>query len=82
MMTARAGRVKVAVAGGWASEIVGLVGALIVALVVGVGSAGADVVPVGKAAPEIAQGAWVNSEPLSMQALRGRVVLLDFWTHG
>ncbi|MBD3880983.1 redoxin domain-containing protein [Phormidium tenue FACHB-886] len=24
---------------------------------------------------------WLNSEPLSLQALRGRIVLLDFWTY-
>ena len=42
----------------------------------------ADVVPAGKAAPEFAGGAWVNSEPLSMQKLRGRVVLIDFWPYG
>ena len=24
---------------------------------------------------------WVNSEPLSLKALRGRVVLVDFWTY-
>ena len=23
---------------------------------------------------------WINSEPLTMQALRGKVVLVDFWT--
>ncbi|WP_197055991.1 redoxin family protein [Paracoccus halophilus] len=25
---------------------------------------------------------WINSEPLSMAGLRGRVVLVDFWTFG
>ncbi len=24
---------------------------------------------------------WLNSEPLSMQAMRGEVVLIDFWTY-
>jgi len=24
---------------------------------------------------------WINSEPLTMQALRGKVVLVDFWTY-
>ncbi len=33
-------------------------------------------------APEIPSGfAWINSEPLSLQELRGNVVLLDFWTY-
>jgi thiol-disulfide isomerase/thioredoxin len=37
----------------------------------------------GPQAPELAGGgAWVNSEPLTLAALRGRVVLIDFWTYG
>ena len=55
----------------------------VIALVVLVaGVAAADVVPAGKAAPEFVSGAWINSEPLTMQKLRGRVVLMDFWTFG
>jgi hypothetical protein len=42
----------------------------------------ADVVAPGRLTPELAAGPWINSEPLSMQALRGRVVLVDFWTFG
>ena len=26
-------------------------------------------------------GAWINSEPLTLEGLRGRVVLIDFWTY-
>lgn len=26
-------------------------------------------------------GVWINSEPLTMESLRGRVVLIDFWTY-
>src|SRR6266852_179533 len=33
-------------------------------------------------APEFAPGAWINSEPLTLQELRGRVVLIEFWTFG
>ena len=33
-------------------------------------------------APEFAAGTWVNSEPLSIKGLRGRVVLVEFWTFG
>jgi thiol-disulfide isomerase/thioredoxin len=33
-------------------------------------------------APLIASGEWINSEPLKLEALRGRVVLIDFWTFG
>jgi hypothetical protein len=37
---------------------------------------------VGQPAPEVTGERWVNSEPLSMRALRGRVVLVEFWTYG
>lgn len=34
-------------------------------------------------APEFPAGlSWLNSPPLSMKALRGKIVLLDFWTYG
>lgn len=32
------------------------------------------------AAPELAAGDWINSEPLKLNDLRGRVVLIEFWT--
>lgn len=35
-------------------------------------------------APEIIsikRGGWINSEPLTLEKLRGKVVLLDFWTY-
>jgi thiol-disulfide isomerase/thioredoxin len=31
-------------------------------------------------APEISNGLWINSEPLTLKSLRGRVVLIEFWT--
>ena len=34
------------------------------------------------AAPEFAKGNWVNSDPLTLSNLRGRVVLVEFWTFG
>ncbi len=38
--------------------------------------------PVLGSAPEFAKtGAWFNTAPLRMSALRGRVVLVDFWTY-
>ncbi len=33
-------------------------------------------------APEFAAGEWINSEPLTVKGLRGRVVLVEFWTFG
>lgn len=37
---------------------------------------------VGDLAPEFSGiAAWINSEPLTMEALRGSVVLIDFWTY-
>ena len=36
----------------------------------------------GQPAPEIAGGPWINSEPLTLAALRGRVVYVEFWTYG
>jgi thiol-disulfide isomerase/thioredoxin len=34
------------------------------------------------AAPEFAKGDWVNSDPLTLEKLRGHVVLVEFWTFG
>ena len=33
-------------------------------------------------APELENDVWLNSEPLRLAELRGRVVLLDMWTFG
>ena len=35
----------------------------------------------GVAPPLHADGAWINSEPLTLDELRGKVVLIDFWTY-
>ncbi|PIQ79081.1 hypothetical protein COV81_03295 [Candidatus Peregrinibacteria bacterium CG11_big_fil_rev_8_21_14_0_20_41_10] len=35
-----------------------------------------------KDAPELAgTGAWLNSDPLTISGLRGKVILIDFWTY-
>ena len=41
-------------------------------------------IPAAKAsaAPEFAKGNWINSDPLTLNQLRGRVVLVEFWTFG
>jgi peptide-methionine (R)-S-oxide reductase len=33
-------------------------------------------------APEFSPGTWINSEPLTIKSLAGRVVLVEFWTFG
>ncbi|MBI4610483.1 MAG: hypothetical protein HY726_15910 [Candidatus Rokubacteria bacterium] len=37
---------------------------------------------VGLPAPEITGASWINSEPLSREKLRGRVIFVEFWTYG
>lgn len=34
------------------------------------------------AAPEVESPVWINSGPLRLAALRGKVVLVEFWTYG
>ena len=33
-------------------------------------------------APEIHGSVWINGGPTSLAALRGKVVLVEFWTYG
>ena len=33
-------------------------------------------------APDIMSSTWINSEPLKMEDLRGKVVMVEFWTFG
>ncbi len=35
----------------------------------------------GVAPPLQADGAWINTKPLTLEKLRGKVVLVDFWTY-
>ena len=45
------------------------------------GGADAQLAP-GRPAPDITAGKWINSAPLTLDGLRGRVVLVEFWTFG
>ena len=42
-------------------------------------STGSNPVTIGQAAPAIAGDAWVNSKPLTLDRLKGKVVIVDFW---
>jgi len=46
------------------------------------GPAAAQSLRVGAPAPDVAGERWINSGPLTMPKLRGRVVLVEFWTYG
>jgi thiol-disulfide isomerase/thioredoxin len=37
---------------------------------------------IGKPAPDIANQTWLNSAPLRMADLKGKVVMVEFWTFG
>ena len=56
--------------------------AAIAAVALDFGSAAAQGVRLGASAPEVAGEHWINSEPLTTPGLRGRVVLVEFWTFG
>jgi hypothetical protein len=58
------------------------VGVLAVTLVGTVVTPASGFVGPGRPAPELTEGAWINSAPLTLAALRGRVVLVEFWTYG
>ncbi len=53
---------------------------LIIALAVALPAVEARLV--GKTAPEISNEVWINSTPLRLADLRGKVVLIEFWTYG
>ena len=54
-------------------------GVLLALLLSGPGASGLGP---GAPAPELRGEAWLNSPPLRLAGLRGKVVLLDMWTFG
>ncbi len=46
-----------------------------------VASPGSGLKVYGSAPPLHVDGAWINSQPLNLTKLRGKVVLVDFWTY-
>jgi hypothetical protein len=66
----------------WAGAFAVAAGLAVMALLLPAGALGARPPRLGQPAPEITGAPWINSEPLSLAGLRGRVVLLDFWTYG
>ena len=55
---------------------------LLIGIAMLVSSPAAALVAEGERAPEIVGQAWINSPSLTLEALSGRVVLVEFWTHG
>jgi hypothetical protein len=48
----------------------------------GIPLSAAEALSIGQPAPELNNQVWVNSAPLRLADLRGKVVLLEFWTYG
>ena len=57
-------------------------GTLLIVGAAGAGTAAGQALRLGQPAPEIAGQPWINSGPLTLAGLRGRVVLVEFWTYG
>ena len=56
-----------------------LMSVLVATLVFGAAHAAQAPALVGKAAPEISVQDWLNSPPLTLQGLRGKIVVVEFW---
>lgn len=66
------------------ATIIGLIGAFGTTFAVTAAQSGElQATPVAAAAPEFRGiSHWLNSGPLTLAGLRGKVVLVDFWTYG
>jgi thiol-disulfide isomerase/thioredoxin len=62
----------------WVVVLVGFLA--LVAAVFALGAGGEA--GIGKPAPEISGSTWINSPPLRLADLKGKVVLVEFWTLG
>jgi hypothetical protein len=58
------------------------IGLVLAALALATLPVSAQVPRPGGAAPDVVGTPWINSAPLTLSALRGRVVLVEFWTYG
>lgn len=47
-----------------------------------ISSGRAENADIPRRAPELANQTWINSAPLRLAGLRGKVVLVEFWTYG
>jgi hypothetical protein len=56
--------------------------ALLATAVLAAESAVGQAMRAGAPAPEVAGERWINSGPLTTSGLRGKVVLVEFWTFG
>ena len=56
--------------------------ALLLSVWLATGPAAAQMIRAGTPAPEVAGERWINSGPLTTPGLRGKVVLVEFWTFG
>ena len=59
-----------------------VVGAILLGITGSVVAAVARPPAIGAPAPELAGDRWIGSAPLTTAGLRGRVVLVEFWTYG
>lgn len=62
--------------------IAAIAGAVIIWAVYTLFPLGAAGLAIGDLAPELRGGPWLNSAPLKLADLRGKVVLIKMWTFG